>query len=117
VLAREITNLAGSWGTNVAGVVLAAIGRVEVAQGGAAVAVGGDGQGVDVVNEGTVGRFEAGEVYSDVDTVAAGGRGNCDAAGDGRAGGIVDWVIASGSCSVCAKETHHLQLVLGKLAT
>lgn len=87
MLAREVANLAGGGCADVAWVVLAAVGRVEVAHGGAAVAVGGDGEGVDVVDEGSVRGFggEAGEVHGDVDAAAARSGGDHDAPCDGGA--------------------------------
>lgn len=85
VLAREVANLAGGWRGDVAGIVLAAVGWVEVAHGGGAVAVRWDGCGVDVVDERAVGAFggEAGEVYGYVHAAGAGAGGDEDGAGDG----------------------------------
>jgi len=59
-----------------------------VAHCACAVSVGGDGEGVDVVDEGAVGGFagEVGEVGCYDDAGAVGGDGQGDAACDGAAG-------------------------------
>jgi len=92
VLSGQVAHLAGVGRADVAGVVLAAVGGVEVAEGGGAVAVGGHGQGVDVVGKGAVGGLggEAGEVDADGDAALALGRGDGDLAGDCGAGAVVD---------------------------
>ena len=93
ILSGQIANLAAREVGGVARVVLAAVGGVEVADGGAAVAVGGHGELVDVVEEGPEGGGvgEAAEVDDDVDAGRVGLGGDGDGAGDGGAGAVVDW--------------------------
>ena len=67
VFARKVANLAGLWGRDVARVVFTAVGRVQMTHGRGTVAVGRDGELVDMVDERTVLGFggEAGEVDRD----------------------------------------------------
>lgn len=109
VLACEITDLASRWGTNVAWVVLATVGGVEVAQGCRAVAVGWDSKFVDVVDEWSVLGlgWEASKVDADRDTRLSRGGGDDDGASNGGASGIVKvgaWEnsLVGGSWEVCS---------------
>ena len=84
MFASKVTDLAGCWSADVARVVLAAVSGVEMAHSSAAVAVGWNGQGVDVVDEGAVGCFvrETGEVHVDHDAWSVGRGGDGDGAFD-----------------------------------
>lgn len=88
VLAGQIADLAGLGRGCVAHVQLAAVLRVEVAHGGGAVAVRGDGHGVDVPGEGAVLGLagEVGDVDGEFDAFgcAHGGDGALDGAADER---------------------------------
>ena len=88
MLARQIARLTSFRRCGGAGVVLPAVGGVEVAHCACAVSVGGDGEGVDVVDEWAIGGFagEVGEVGCDDDAGAVGGDGEGDAACDCAAG-------------------------------
>jgi hypothetical protein len=76
VLASEIANLACIWSGDVARVVFAAVGRVEVAYSCAAIAIGRDREFVDMVYERSVIRLqrEAGEIDGHHDSTTARGR-------------------------------------------
>lgn len=85
VLASEVADLAVLRGGGVAGVEFACVLGVEVAEGGGAVSIRRDGEGVDVVREGAVGGLvgQVGDVDGELD--ARGGTDGGDGAGDGAA--------------------------------
>lgn len=87
VFASEVTGLAGSRGLGVAGWLLAAGNGVEVGEGCSAGAVGGNGVGVDVVEEGAAGGLVGEVVEGDVDdgAGAVGVGRDCDETSDAGA--------------------------------
>ena len=95
VLPAQIADLAARGIPGVASGLLASIRGIQVLEGGGAVAVGGDGGGVDMVDEGAVeglGR-EAVQGDGDVHAGLVGGGGEGDVAGDVAAEAGLDWEV------------------------
>jgi hypothetical protein len=80
----KVTSLAGLRLGVLTRMIFAAVGGIEMTHGGRAVAIGGDGQAVNVVDEGAVGCFggKAGEVYGKKNAGTVGVCGAGDGASD-----------------------------------